>query len=41
MDTNLNESENIDKTVDYTDFEEKFFKEVRDGRDWQHFLNVS
>ena len=41
MDTNLNESENIDKTVDYTDFEEKFFKEVRDGKDWQHFLNVS
>ncbi len=36
---NLNNEEQ--DSVDYTDFEEKFFNEVRDGKDYQHFLNLS
>ena len=29
------------ESVDYTNFEEKFFEEVRNGKEYQHFLNIS
>ena len=30
-----------EEPVDYTAFEEKLFEEVRNGKDYQHFLNLS
>ena len=35
-----NDYEEIE-SVDYTSFEEKFFDEVRNGKKYQHFLNLS
>ena len=35
-------NEDFDKieSIDYTSFEEKFFEEVRNGKKYQHFLNL-
>ena len=37
MDSNIEEHD----STDYTNFEERFFSEVKNGRDYQHFLNLS
>ena len=36
-------NDNFEETdsIDYTDFEEKFFEEVQKGKKYQHFLNLS
>ena len=39
MDDNINEING--KNIDYSKFEESFFENVRKGKKYQHFLNLS
>ena len=39
--TNVNETNVNEKNIDYSKFEELFFENVRKGKKYQHFLNLS
>ncbi|MCR4939525.1 MAG: hypothetical protein K5930_05370 [Treponemataceae bacterium] len=41
MEDELGSEKIEDEDVDYSQFEEKFFEEVRKGKDYQHFLSLS
>lgn len=35
------DNQKTNEDIDFTNFEEKFFEEVRNGQKYQHFLNIS